>query len=71
MKRTNKTSKRQTIKMVSWNPARRKWEEVFPEDAVPMSKMVAFYWCESMEKFVTLPDVPVAQVYNEWLAQVR
>lgn len=71
MKRTAKSTKRQTIKMVAWNPARRIWEEVFPEDGVATDKMVAMYWSRDMEKFVTCPDIPVAQVYGEWLAQVR
>ena len=71
MKRTAKSSKRQTIKMVAWNPARRIWEEVFPEDGVAIEKMVAMFWDKYDEKFMTCPDVPVAQVYGEWLAQLR
>lgn len=65
-----KTSQRQTIKMVAFNPITRKWNEVFPEDEVTTERMVPMFWDKYDEKFMTCPDVPVAQVYGEWLAQV-
>lgn len=65
-----KTSKRQTIKMVAFNPISRKWNEVFPEDEVTTERMVAMFWSRDMEKFVTCPACSAAHVYSEWLAQV-
>lgn len=67
---SSKKVRKQTIKMVAWNPARRIWEEVFPEDNVAMDKMVAMYWTPEMEKYTTCPGYPISAVYGEWLAQV-
>lgn len=66
MDRTGKRTKRQTIKMVAWNAARRTWEEVFPEDNVPMASMVAMQWSRYMEKFVTTPDCPASELFGKW-----
>ncbi len=41
---------------VAWNPARRRWEAIYPEDEgyddVPRIPML---WCRSAGRYVTIP----------------
>lgn len=72
MKRTNKTTKRQTIKMVAFNHLTRKWEEIMPEDEDSCEKIVPMFWSDSLNNWYTIPDCTLTdELWNEWAAQVR
>lgn len=43
-------------KEVAWNPLRKVWETVYPEDEVPEGYRIKMYWVESHQRYVTIPD---------------
>lgn len=72
MKRTAKTTKIQTIKMVAFNHLTRKWEEIMPEDEDGCEKIIPMFRSSIHDNWVTIPDCTLTEeLWNEWLAQVR
>lgn len=53
--------------MVAFNPIRRKFEQVQPEDEVSISEMVPMFWSKYDEKYMTCPGCEAAHVYEEWI----
>ena len=73
MKR-NKSSKRQTIKMVAFNPLTRKWQEIFPEDEDSIEGKIIpmFRSDEHDDAWHTIPDCILSEeLWNQWLGQIR
>jgi hypothetical protein len=64
------SAKKQTIKMVAFNPSTRRAEEVFPESEVEISEMQPRFWYNSDQIWVSVPGTTAAEVYNEWVNQV-
>ncbi|MBN1285099.1 MAG: hypothetical protein JXB47_06865 [Anaerolineae bacterium] len=42
------------IRYLAYNPLRRRWEEVFPEDEVAGGEIITQYWSEPLG-WVTIP----------------
>ncbi len=41
---------------VAWNPARRRWEPIYPEDeGYDDERKVPMFWCQSASCYVTIP----------------
>jgi hypothetical protein len=56
------------IKMMAYNTISRKFEEIHPEDEVPMSQMVPMFMGDN-QKYYTAPDYSIKNVYAEWRTQ--
>lgn len=41
---------------VAFNPATRRYEEVYPESEMAGEQIIAMYWCQSAERYVTVPE---------------
>lgn len=44
-----------TTKQVAFNPASRRYEEVYPESELAGEQVITMYWCQSAERYVTVP----------------
>lgn len=62
-------TRKQTLKMVAYNPETRRTEEVFPESEVKVSDMSPRFWVASEMVWVSVPGVTAEEVYQDWLAQ--
>jgi hypothetical protein len=54
------------IKMVAWNPTKRRFDEVYPENDLPLNQMQPFFWSEGLETYVTVPGTTAKEVYDAW-----
>ncbi len=59
------------IRMIAFNPLRRKYEEVFPEDEVTLDEMRPCFYCRDLGAYVSIPGYSAADVYDEWLDERR
>ncbi len=59
------------IKMVAFNPLRRRYETVFPEDEVALDAMTPLFYNPGLDRYLSVPGVGAAQVYDAWLAAMR
>ena len=42
---------------VAWNPARRRWEPIYPEDeGYDEAARITMYWARSLGRYVTIPS---------------
>lgn len=59
------------IQMIAFNPLRRQYEEVFPEDEVAVGEMRPRFYCRSLGAYVSVPGCSAADVYDQWLDEQR
>ncbi len=62
--------KKQTIKMVAFNPTNKQYEEVYPESEVSNSEIIPMFWSNGDRTWMTVPGTTVGEVYNDWRKQV-
>jgi len=43
-------------KEVAFNPVRKLWETVYPDDEVPEGGRIKMYWLDSLRRYVTIPE---------------
>lgn len=50
-----KTKSMPATKTVCFNPITRRYEDVFPESETGDAEIITMYWCQSAERYVTIP----------------
>lgn len=55
---TSKRTRRQmpATKQVAFNPATRRYEDVYPESELAGEQVITMYWCQSAGMYMTVPE---------------
>lgn len=59
-------NRKPAIAMYAYNPTTRRMEQVDPESEVRVEELSARFWCESAQRYVSVPGVEAADVYADW-----
>ena len=52
----NDTRPMPATKQVAFNPATRRYEEVYPESEMAGEQIITMYWCRAAGCYVTIPE---------------